>query len=307
MSRPSIGLVGCGRWGELILRDLKSLGCRVSVVAQSEESVSRAKIRGADLIVPDVEALPGDIEGAVVVTPTDMHAASIEALLPRSIPIFVEKAMTHDPAKARSIVERAGNRVFVMDKWRYHPGIEAMRQLLASGRMGRLVGLRSIRWGWSTTHNELDPVWLLLPHDLAITLHILGRLPPPVAAFANPHEPRGAGIIGFLGDDGECMVTVDVSSIHPVSRRSVILVGEDATAELGGSYDEAIVIRYGRPASRQAREERMTLSKEMPLQAELARFLAFLKGGPPPMSSAAEGLQVVETIVALRRLAGIDP
>jgi Trk K+ transport system NAD-binding subunit len=33
-----VGLVGCGRWGRHILRDLVALGCEVHVVARSEES-----------------------------------------------------------------------------------------------------------------------------------------------------------------------------------------------------------------------------------------------------------------------------
>jgi hypothetical protein len=37
----------------------------------------------------------------------------------------------------------------------------------------------------------------------------------------------------------------------------------------------------------------------MPLLAELACFLAFLSGGPPPMSAAREGLLIVERIAAI--------
>lgn len=44
-----IGLVGCGNWSRHILRDLKTLGCHVSVVARSEESRSRAERGEADL------------------------------------------------------------------------------------------------------------------------------------------------------------------------------------------------------------------------------------------------------------------
>jgi hypothetical protein len=44
----------------------------------------------------------------------------------------------------------------------------------------------------------------------------------------------------------------------------------------------------------------------MPLRAELAAFVDYLAAnGPPPKSSVAEGRQIVETIVALRALAGI--
>ena len=64
--------------------------------------------------------------------------------------------MTSDVASAERIVAQAGDRVFVMDKWRYHPGIEMLRQQVRSGRLGRPIALRSYRWGWSLTHDEVD-------------------------------------------------------------------------------------------------------------------------------------------------------
>jgi predicted dehydrogenase len=46
----------------------------------------------------------------------------------------------------------------------------------------------------------------------------------------------------------------------------------------------------------------MPISTEMPLLRELRAFVDHLAGGPPPRSSAADGVAVVETIEALRRL-----
>jgi hypothetical protein len=43
----------------------------------------------------------------------------------------------------------------------------------------------------------------------------------------------------------------------------------------------------------------------MPLLRELQAFVDHLRGGPPPRSSAAEGLMIVERIAAIRRLAGL--
>ena len=49
----------------------------------------------------------------MVATPTASHAAVIEELAGK--PIFVEKPMTNDVGAARSLVERAAKRIFVMD------------------------------------------------------------------------------------------------------------------------------------------------------------------------------------------------
>ena len=59
-----VGLVGCGRWGVHILRDLRALGCDVPVVARSDESVARAREGGASAVVADVSAADATSTGS---------------------------------------------------------------------------------------------------------------------------------------------------------------------------------------------------------------------------------------------------
>lgn len=301
----AIGLVGCGKWGQHVLRDLKSLGANVTVVARSQASRSRAAEHQADAIVSCIAEMPSDLKGYVVVTPTDQHAEAIEALIPRGRPIFTEKAMTHDVAAARRIVQTGSGLVFVMDKWRYHPGIEALRKLHLSGRLGRTVALHSYRWGWSTSHDELDSLWLLTPHDLAIALHILGEVPKPVHATGRVLSSHASEMTAVLETSQGVMVHFDISSLRPGHQRMVSLIGDNGTAQLSDSYDQALSLKVGKTGSRDAVDEKLPFGDAMPLLAELQRFIHFINGGPPPMSTAAEGLKIVETIAALRAMAGL--
>src|SRR5271167_2534302 len=63
---PHIGLVGCGNWGRYILRDLKGLGCRVTVVAVSPQTRQNAEKFGADHIQDSVEEFAAGVDGFVV-------------------------------------------------------------------------------------------------------------------------------------------------------------------------------------------------------------------------------------------------
>lgn len=76
-----IGLIGCGRWGRMILPDLIALDARVCVAAPSEATRQDALDAGAVCVSPDIAALPKDVDGYVVATPTASHAAVIEELL----------------------------------------------------------------------------------------------------------------------------------------------------------------------------------------------------------------------------------
>jgi predicted dehydrogenase len=296
-----IGLVGCGAWGRFILRDLLRLGCRVVVADPAAESRAHAVRAGASAARPGLDELPAGLAGLVVATPTSLHAAVIEGLLPRGVPLFVEKPLTADPSTAQDLARRAGDRLFVMDKWRYHPGVEAIAAIVRSGELGPLRRLSTLRLGWRDRRPDLDAVWSLLPHDLAIALEILGQLPEPVRATAEVAAGVVVGMTAVLGRQPELLV--QVSDRHPAVRRQIVVdCGGGSVRLAAADADHLLVRRHG--AGPAAPPERRPIGGAPPLERELAAFLAHLRGGPPPRGSAAEGAAAVAAIARLLELAG---
>jgi predicted dehydrogenase len=295
-----VGLVGCGSWGRHILRDLVSLGCEVPVVARSPESKRRAEEGGASAIVAEPGLLTG-LDGVVVATTTTTHAEVLDQVLDLGLPVFVEKPLTDDPAAAARLAERAPHRLFVMDKWRYHPGVLELAAIARERRLGPVVGLRTVRVGWGNPHADLDISWILVPHDLAIPLEIMGAVPRPEVAVALAEGAEAFFLSGVLRGDGWWQ-TLEVSSRTPQRERRVELHCEEGLAVLAGGLDEHVSVFH---ADGDGEEERIDTPGELPLLAELRMFVEHLAGGPPPRSSAAEGARVVEAVAELRRLAGL--
>ena len=295
-----IGLIGCGRWGKLVLRDLIALGCTVEVVARSAESIGRAREGGASSIVASISAL-GDVAGVIVATPTSSHAEATADALSLGVPVFVEKPLTDDPVTATALAEFAPHRLFVMDKWRYHPGVEEIGAIARSGEFGALRALHTRRLGWGQGHDDVDSIWVLLPHDLSIMLEIVGSVPDPVGASGYLGEGQNAALTGLLGPQPACVV--HVSSLSPVRERQILATFDEAVVWLDDPYTSHLRVKYmdgGEPESRK-------ISEEMPLLAELGAFLDFLDGGPPPRSSAGDAAMIVNRIAELRSMAGLHP
>jgi predicted dehydrogenase len=298
MPATTIAMVGFGRWAAHIFRDLTTLGCRVAVAVPSETGRRRAREAGAAVAVSSIEELP-PVDGVVVVTPTATHAEVVERVLEHlDVPVYVEKPLTDDVPAARRIARSAPARVFVMDKWRYHPGVEALRDLAGSGRLGRLVGLRSTRLQWGNQHGDVDGTWILAPHDLSIVLEILGRIPEPRLAFGDG-DGREIDLVAVLGD--EPWVRIEVSTRFPERRRELQVHLEGGVAWLPDSYADHVAVLLADGTA-----ERIPISTELPLLRELRAFVEHVRGGPPPRSSAEEGAAVVEAIARLRSLAGLD-
>jgi predicted dehydrogenase len=302
---PRIALLGCGRWGRNILRDLLSLGCEVFVADPNPEALKYAQSAGAQILGTTLNDLPQS-DGLVIASPTSTHAAVIESALFRGAPIFVEKPMICNLADAQRLAERAEGRLFVMDKWRYHPGIEELRRICESGELGRCFGMRLEQAGWGLPHDDVDVIWILLPHCISIALEVLGHVPAARHAFAEQHKGRALSMHAVLGDSP--WVTMEVSVRSPVKRREFYLHCEDGVAWLDEGWSDHIKIARGAGVSGgEATEiERRPVSPELPLLRELRSFVDHLGGGPPPRSSAREGVLAVQRISELRALAGLD-
>lgn len=167
---------------------------------------------GAKEVVHSISELPF-IDGVIVAVPTIDHGEVIEELLSRNIPIFVEKPITVDPEQAWDLAKRAADRLFVMDKWRYHSGIQRLAKMARSEEYGPVLGLQTNRIGWGNLHDDVDGIWYLTPHSLSIALEILGNVPQPKLAVAEVINGFPTSLLGCLGSDP--WVHIQISTRSP--------------------------------------------------------------------------------------------
>lgn len=288
----------------MILRDLQTLGVDVHVMVRSAERNASILAAGAVAVDNTIDALvDADLDGIVVCTPAATHASVLDELESVTVPIFVEKPMTVDAASAERIAARTSGRLFVMDKWRYHPGIRALRDLRASGVLGDDVALLTTRVQSGTIHEDVNCVWTLLPHDLSIALEIHGRYPEPVGARAEFDDGLLVGLESELVfDDGVPMRSV-VGIAAPAHVRTVRVVGSERVATLGGGWDEQVVITSAADPDGEPVEV-VDAVGELPLLAELRMFVEHLRGGPAPVTSALDAAANVAIVERLLAIAG---
>lgn len=301
-SSTSIGLVGCGIWGQKILRDLMELGADVWVIDQNPEKLQKATEMGVTKTFIEIP-FDNPPEGWIISTPAITHFEVMKSLFKTSKPIFVEKPLTCNYKEARQVVDLKTAPTFVMHNWRYHSGIQLLSEIAKSGELGELVFYKSNRCNWTSPRSDVDSVWTLIPHDITIAYSVLGYFPEPKAAVVEEYGGVQRGMTALLGKNPACVL--EVSNRYGDKRREVRVHFTKGVAVLKNELVDYIEIYHGDDRS-QPDEMRLEIRKFEafpPLGRELQIFLEFLRGGPEPKTSLEEGIQVIQIIDRLKNLA----
>jgi predicted dehydrogenase len=304
--RPAIAVIGCGRWGRNIVRDLLALDCEVvaiDITASARRDAIALGASSASTTLGEYTDL-GPLDGVVIAASTRNHTAlASEVLTSTNVPVFVEKPMAHDVATARALVELGSDRLFVMHKWSYHPGIIALADAATGGEVGNVHGVTSERVGPANPSDDTDILSLLGPHEITIGARIHGQFPTRVEAVADVARGEIAGIDVIARWDDDRWHRWTISTRNEPNARKVLVHGTAGYAVLDDPHaDHITVASYG--AERAAPHHRVTdISTESPLRRELQAFRDFVQGGAPPPTPAAHGLAVAMIIAEIRQAA----
>ncbi|MEE9190617.1 MAG: Gfo/Idh/MocA family oxidoreductase [Candidatus Neomarinimicrobiota bacterium] len=290
----TVGLIGCGAWGKNILRDLLLLKCTVNVVDPDPGSRSQAYQVGASRVLSHVDDLSPDCDGFVVAVPIPQLAKECAGLLKHGKPIFSEKTLCLSMEDFNLLHGLGGSEhLFVMHKWHYHPGIEALRKVAHSERIGKLEELRTIRHAWVKDFHGGDVFWTLAVHDLSILKHILGYIPSPVKTITVIKNNEELPISFTTAMGRNPTVTMSISGRHPEAQAKVSIRGSSGYAELTDAYADHINIRN------EENEEKVPIDTTFPLYLELKEFVEYLHDGPRPQCDLQSAKEVTQAILRL--------
>jgi predicted dehydrogenase len=149
MNRIRVAIVGCGAITELAY--LPALARLSDVEIACLVDVDRARARlladryGVTSTVGDARELAGGVDVAAVALPHDLHRPVGCALMEHGINVFCEKPLACTATDAEAMVtcaEQHGVRLGVGNIRRLFWNSGAVRQVITSGRLGRLVHVR---------------------------------------------------------------------------------------------------------------------------------------------------------------------
>jgi scyllo-inositol 2-dehydrogenase (NADP+) len=191
-----VGVIGLGRSGwqyhTLMLETMPGLYQVVAVTDPDATRCQEAKERLGCRTYESISQLLADpeVELAVVATPNMMHGPHAVQALSAGKHVVVEKPMAADVHQADEMIEaarKAGKILTVFQSLRYIPSFVKVREVIASGKLGRIVEIKirnhgfARRWDWQTLKEfnggELNNT---SPHFLDMMLQLFGPTEPEV-------------------------------------------------------------------------------------------------------------------------------
>jgi predicted dehydrogenase len=312
-----VAILGLGRWGVHWLRNFRQHDqARVVAVCDPHQPNLDRAVQQFDLAETNILMTTDwrsaiehpEVEAVIVVTPASTHAEVVAAALDRRRHVLVEKPLTLTVASAYDLCARAeqvGCQLMVDHNYLFHPAVVAAQAAVAS--------LGNLRYGYGTrshlgpVRSDVDVMWDLAIHDVAILNHWLGMMPEAVVAEGQSWLQRGicdtvwANLIYPSGLE----TRMHWSWHNPDKQRRCGLVGDAGSLIFDELAVNPLVIQRGRfGPGFQPQDvgcEVVALAPVEPLAAVCDQFLRSVRGGEVLASSGWIGLDLVKVLVGLQR------
>lgn len=320
MPNHIVGLVGTGYWGPNLAKSLLATQ-RAELRYLCDLDRQRLEAVGSGFpgvrLVDNLATMLADPELSAVVlaTPTATHFPLARQILAAGKHLLVEKPLTRSTHENRELIRlaREANRILMAGHvFSYNAGLQYLRCLIAEGGLGRIHYLSMERTNLGPVRTDVNALWDLATHDVAIMLDLLGDLPSEVTAcgrsYLNP-EVEDVVFATFAYANG-ILVNLHASWLNPRKIRQIVVVGEQKMAVWDDLdplapvkiYRKTVQVASPKSLSDGLREPLTlvvdqgfaipTIPQYQPLQAECAHFLDCLESGNPPRSDGQSALRV---------------
>lgn len=195
MGKPQIAIIGCGYWGQKLIRIFNS---RRDVQLRSVcdfdlPTLARVKRRLPNVqLMTRYEEITSDsqVDAVVVATPISTHFPfARQALLARKH-VLVEKPMTSSSSEAEELIELSEKQrktLMVDHTFLYAAPVRELKSMIRAGSAGDLLYYNSVRISLGFVHNDTNVLWDLGTHEFSILSYLWHSDPIAISAIGAKH------------------------------------------------------------------------------------------------------------------------
>jgi predicted dehydrogenase len=229
-----VGIIGYGYWGPVVSRNFQAAdGCHLSAICDAHPAAqerARKAHPGVHITADPCEIVRSPhIDAVAVITPVWTHFEFAKAALENGKHVFVEKPFTASASEASQLIDLAAARkllIMVDHTFLFTGAVRKIRQMIDQGVLGKLFYYDSSRVNLGLFQHDVNVIWDLAPHDLAIMDYLTDAEPESVSATGQCHL-NGLEDMAYVSVYFPHMLAhINVNWLSPVKVRTTLIGGE---------------------------------------------------------------------------------
>ena len=267
-------------------------------------------------------------DGVIIATPNALHADHGRLAVEAGIPALIEKPITDRAETAEALVEAAENAgvpLLIGHHRRHNPLIQAAKETIEAGRLGRITAVHAQFWlykpdgyydmAWRREPGG-GPIFINLIHDIDLLRCLCGEIVSVTCQISNAVrgfavEDTAAALVRF--ENGALgTVTASDCTVAPWSWEQT--AGENPayprtdehSYTIGGTHGSLALPKgdFWSASGERSWWEPLNMTRTVapeadPLVRQLQHFRAVVRGDADPLVPGAEGLRTLRVIEAL--------
>lgn len=318
-----VGVVGYGYWGPNLVRNFMAAPQSrvVSVCDARMDRLNQVTNQYPHIAVTasysELLSNPA-IDAVAIATPVHTHFELAMKALQAGKHVMIEKPLAMSSDEAVRLVDESDARgltLLVDHTFVYTGAVQKIRSLAQDGSLGELYYYDSVRVNLGLFQHDVNVIWDLAVHDLAIMSYVLPHTPVGVSATGISHVDGAAENIGYITVffDANVIAHIHVNWLAPVKVRRTLIGGSEKMivyddlepSEKVKVYDKGITVgARNEPAYNMLINYRSgdmwapKLSVAEALLTEINHFNACIEGREKPLTGGMAGLEVVRILEA---------
>jgi predicted dehydrogenase len=318
-----IGVIGYGYWGPNLVRNFaETPGSKVVAVSDLRtERLAQVQARYPGIkITSDHRDLIVDpaVDAVVVATPVATHFDLVMQALHAGKHVLVEKPLASSAEQGELMLQEAARcrRLLMVDHTFVYTGaVRKIKDIVKSARLGQLYYYDSVRVNLGLFQHDVNVLWDLAVHDLAIMDYVLDARPCAVGATGIAHVPGKPKDVAYLTCffDNNLIAHFHVNWLSPVKVRKTLIGGAQQMivyddlepSEKIKIYDKGITLNNGAEGKydllvgyRAGDMWAPQLDTTEALRLEAKHFVECMEHEKEPITNGHVGLRVVRILEA---------
>jgi len=315
-----IAVVGFGYWGPNLARNIfQSSLLKLEAICDLDKS----RLDKSHKLYPQVQTTIDyeniinnkKIEAVVIATPVHTHFALAQKALKNGKHVLLEKPMTNSVNEAKELVSLSHkyNKVLLVNHiFLYNGAITKIKDIIIRGQLGDIKYIDSTRINLGLFQNDVNVLWDLASHDVAIVNYLINEPPEFVQAIGKCHYHKEIENIAFLilHYKSGLIAHFNCSWSSPVKMRQMLIGGvkkkivfdDIEPSDKIKVYDSGMTFTTIKEKQKILVDYRVgdisipKFSIHEPLALVVEDFAKSIKSNKKPLSDAIKGLEVVKIL-----------